>query len=117
MSWLDLENIFTISSVGSIGNGHMFQEQNFMGNKNLQEKIQNYELFSCKMIIQHVFEKKTKQNMHISAILYIILNSPHFMFKNASMKPWSNIVGLSCTLLSDYLTKKIVRFYRELAVS
>ena len=43
--------------------------------------------------------KKTWQNIRISAILYIISNTPHFMFKNAFMKPLSNVVGLSCAVL------------------
>ena len=38
--------------------------------------------------------------MRISTIRYIISNTPHFMFKNASMKPWSNVFGLSCAVLS-----------------
>ena len=54
------------SSVQSIGNGHMFLEQNFVGNKNLQEKIQNYELFSCKMVI---FNMRLKKNITNHAYL------------------------------------------------
>ena len=80
----------------------MFLEQNFIGNKNLQKKVQNYELFSCKMVI---FNMCLKKNKRISTILYIISNTPHFMFKNASMKPWSNVVGLSCAVLSHQSLK------------
>lgn len=37
--------------------------------------------------------------MRNSTILCIISNTPHFMFKNAFIKPWSNVVGLSCAVL------------------
>ena len=48
---------------------------------------------------------RLKKNKCISTILYIISNTPHFMFKNASMKPWSNVVGLSCAVLSHQSLK------------
>ena len=73
----------------------MFLEQNFTRYKNLQEKIQNYELFSCKMVI---FNRRLKKTTKYAYRKY--LNTPHFLFKNASMKPWSNAVGLSCAVLS-----------------
>ena len=62
----------------SVGNGHIFLEQNFMGNKNLQEKIQNYELFSCKMVVFNMRLKKdnktyvSQQYFIAFQILYIL---------------------------------------------
>ena len=70
-----------------VGNGHIFLEQNFMGNKNLQEKIQNYELFSCKMVVFNMRLKKDNKT-YVSQQYFIAFQILYILCLN--MLSWSH---------------------------